>query len=106
MRNKYLVKLYVKLHYILYYIKHPKVWWQMRKIKDRNLRELMNLYIGRINMVDKEQTSVNWGLIILILSNIGWWVCVWQMGFFKTILYTIIGIASYMLWWNLKDLRA
>ena len=46
------------------------------------------------------------GWIIIISSNIGWWVCVWYMGFFITILWTIIGIALYMLWWNLKDMRA
>ena len=49
-------------------MKHPKVWWQMRKIKNKNLREAMNLYIGRINMIDNEHDRINFTLVTLIIQ--------------------------------------
>ena len=69
MPNKYWVKLYVKAHYMWYYIKHPKAWWQMKKIKNRNLRQLMNLYIGRLNMIDNEHDEINFKNTILNIYN-------------------------------------
>ena len=47
--NKYYAKLYVKLHYIWYYVRHPKMWWKRMQIGDSNLRKVLDLYIGNSN---------------------------------------------------------
>ena len=49
MMNKYYAKLYVKLHYIWYYVTHPKMWWKRMQIGDSNLRKVLDLYIGNSN---------------------------------------------------------
>ena len=106
-RNKYLVKLYVKLHYLLYYMKHPKTWWQMRKIKDKNLRQVMNLYIGRVEQMKDDK--INWtnvGVYGSILAFTIWfWYSVFTNGLLVSILWLvvlagIIGICIYM--WNMR----
>ena len=98
MINKYLVKLYVKLHYMWFYITHLGMYQKIRKMRKNSMKD--KDYFNPVN----HTRLIGW--IIIISSNIGWWVCVWYMGFFITILWTIIGIALYMLWWNLKDMRA
>ena len=109
MPNKYWVKLYVKAHYMWYYIKHPKAWWQMKKIKNRNLRQLMNLYIGRLNMIDNEHDEINFkrlGVYGSILALTIWfWYSVFTNGLLVSVLWLvvlagIIGICINM--WNMR----
>ena len=110
MRNKYLVKLYVKLHYLSYYIKHPKVWWQMRKIKNKNLREAMNLYIGRINMIDNEHDKINFtrlGVYGSILAFTVWfWYSVFTNGLLVSVLWLVVLAGIIGICINMWDMRA
>ena len=105
-RNKYLIKLYVKAHYMWYYIKHPITWWKIRKMRDSNMRELMNLYIGRLNMIDKEHDSIDWMKFTLwcgLIAGLGiFWYSIFTNGFFVTLMYLIIVSATIGLWLRLS----
>ena len=104
MKNIYLVKLYVRLHYMWYYIKHPKMWWHMRKIRDKNLRELMNLYIGRLKMKENNN-EINWGLIIVLLLCAYYWVNVYWFGFFLPTVWTIVIASIIGIGFKMWDMR-
>ena len=101
-RNKYLIKLYVRLHYMWYYITHPKMWWQMRKIKNSNLRELMNLYIGRLSMIDNEHDSIDWMKFTVwcgLIAGLGiFWYSIFTNGFFITLIWLIVIVATMKIW--------
>ena len=108
-RNKYLVKLYVKLHYMWYYINHPKMWWKIRKIRDKNLRQAMNLYIGRIKMVDNEHDEIdvpkliNW-VGLGVLGGL-WWYSLFTNGLGVTVIWTVVVVALLALWFTMRDNR-
>ena len=113
MPNKYWVKLYVKAHYMWYYIKHPKAWWKMRKIKDSNLRELMNLYIGRMNMIKMDgenDSSIEWSRFftwITIIFGTGYiWYSIFFNGFFVTLMWVIVIAALMGICINMWNMRA
>ncbi len=38
----------------------------------------------------KENRELNWGMIILLLLNASYWVCVWKFGFFLPTIWTIV----------------
>jgi hypothetical protein len=38
----------------------------------------------------KEDRELNWGMIILLLLNASYWVCVWKFGFFLPTIWTIV----------------
>ena len=57
-RNKYLIKLYVKAHYIWYYITHPKMWWKRMQLGDSNLKKVLDLYIGNLTKKRKQVMDV------------------------------------------------
>ena len=37
-----------------------------------------------------DKKDLNWGMIILLLLNAYYWVCVWNYGFFLPTIWTII----------------
>jgi len=86
MLNKIRAWVVVRLWTIWYYITNPIMTY--KRIKGRMERKV---YINK--------------LIIPVLLGLSWWASVYYIGFFKTILYNIIGIAMYMLWFNLNDVR-
>ena len=47
MMNKYYAKLYVKLHYIWYYVTHPKMYWYRLKLKNKHMRKVLDLFIRK-----------------------------------------------------------
>ncbi len=57
-RNKYTIKLYVKLRYIWYYITHPTMffkyyaWRLSTKLSDQNSSKMLNLFIKKT--IEKE----------------------------------------------------
>ena len=90
MLNKIRAWVVVKLWTIWYYITNPIMTY--KRIKGRMERKMLYIY------------QLRW-LMIPVLLGLSWWACVYYIGFFKTILYNIIGIAIYMLWFNLNDVR-
>ena len=60
-------------------------------------------------MIDRDHDSIDYKKlgywVITALLGVGWWVCIWQMGFFRTITWTIVGIAVYMLWNTIREMR-
>jgi len=41
-------------------------------------------------MIDREHDSINWGLIVVLLLNAYYWVCVYYYGFFVPTMWTIV----------------
>ena len=105
MMNKYLVKLYVKLHYLLYYIRHPKKWLEYRKLGPKQ-KELVQLYIGRVKMkedkIDYKRLGVYGGMLAF---TVWFWYSVFTNGLLVSILWLvvlagIVGICINM--WNMR----
>tara|TARA_B100000287_G_scaffold370523_1_gene368035 strand:+ start:217 stop:390 length:174 start_codon:yes stop_codon:yes gene_type:complete len=48
-----------------------------------------------------DKTELNWGMIILLILNASYWVCVWKFGFFLPTIWTIIIAAIVGLWLRL-----
>ncbi len=48
---------------------------------------------------DKE---FNWGMIILLMLNGFYWVCVWKFGFFLPTIWTIVIASVIGLWMRLS----
>jgi len=48
-----------------------------------------------------DKTELNWGMIILLLTNAFFWYSVWQWGFFISITWTIILSCIIGLWYKL-----
>ena len=90
MLNKIRAWVVVKLWTIWYYITNPIMTY--KRINGRMERKMLYIY------------QLRW-LMIPVLLGLSWWASVYYIGFFKTILYNIIGIAMYMLWFNLNDVR-
>ncbi len=101
MRNKYLVKLYVKLHYLSYYMKHPKVWWQMRKVWKLE---------KEVDMIDNEHDRINFtrlGVYGSILAFTVWfWYSVFTNGLLVSVLWLVVlaGISGICInMWNMRS---
>ena len=45
--------------------------------------------------------ELNWGMIILLLLNASYWVCVYYFGFFLPTIWTIVGACIIGLWFRL-----
>ena len=95
MRSKILVWVYVKLHYMWYYITNLNMYLKIRKLRN--------------NMVDREHDEFNWKLVSrwLVLGSIGgaWWYSVFFNGFFVTLMWTMVVGAMFGLWSTMKDMR-
>ena len=76
----------------------------MRKIRDKNLRELMNLYIGRLKMKENNN-EINWGLIIVLLLCAYYWVNVYWFGFFLPTVWTIVIASIIGIGFKMWDMR-
>ncbi len=48
-----------------------------------------------------DKTELNWGMIILLLTNAFFWVSVWLWGFFISITWTIVLSCIIGLWYKL-----
>jgi len=49
-----------------------------------------------------DKTELNWGMIILLILNASYWVCVWKFGFFLPTIWTIVGACIVGLWLRLS----
>ena len=101
MRNKYLVKLYVKLHYLSYYMKHPKTWWQMRKVWKLE---------KEVDMIDNEHDRINFtrlGIYGSILAFTVWfWYSVFTNGLLVSVLWLVVLAGIIGICINMWDMRA
>ena len=48
-----------------------------------------------------DKTELNWGMIILLILNASYWVCVWNFGFFLPTIWTIVIASIIGLWLRL-----
>lgn len=48
-----------------------------------------------------DKTDLNWGMIILLILNASYWVCVWNFGFFLPTIWTIVIASIIGLWLRL-----
>ena len=53
-------------------------------------------------MIDREHDSINWGLIVVLLLNAYYWVCVYYYGFFIHTMWTIVIAAMVGLYFRLS----
>lgn len=95
MRNKFFVWMYVRLHYMWYYITHLNIYFKIRKLRN--------------NMIDREHDEFNWKLVFnfLLMGVVGgaWWYSVFFNGFFVTLMWTLVIGALYGLWSTMQDMR-
>ena len=53
--------------------------------------------------VINEQGEFNWGMIILLLLNASYWVCVYYFGFFLPTIWTIVGASIVGIFLRVTD---
>ena len=96
MPSEWLVRLYVKLHYMMYYIKNSNMYFKIRKLRNNN-------------MVDTEHDSINWAKVInwlgLFTLNGLWWYSLFTKGLGITVIWTVVVIALVALWFAMRDNR-
>ena len=93
MRNTYLVKLYVKLHYMWYYITHPRMWWAMTELRKQG-RTVMQ---SNSNWDDIDYTKAGTWLGIMLGTGLVWY-SIFTNGFFITITWLIVISAVLGIW--------
>tara|TARA_Y100001938_G_scaffold146055_2_gene224132 strand:- start:2269 stop:2442 length:174 start_codon:yes stop_codon:yes gene_type:complete len=54
-----------------------------------------------MKLIDDDK-ELNWGLIILLVLNASYWVCVWKFGFFLPTMWTVVGACIVGLWLRLS----
>ena len=52
-----------------------------------------------------DKTELNWGMIILLILNASYWVCVWKFGFFISTIWTVIIAALVGIVLKMKENR-
>ena len=52
-------------------------------------------------MFNEEHSTINWGMILLLLANAYYWVCVYWYGFFTPTMWTIVIAAMVGLYFRL-----
>ena len=70
------------------------------------MKELINLYIGRLSMIDRDHDSIDYEKLMVwigLLVGCGLvWYSIFTNGFFVTLMYLIIVSATIGLWLRLS----
>ena len=96
----FLIKLYVRLHYMWFYIKHPSIWWTMKKLSNRR---------GWFDMYDNEHDTIDWSRFftwVSIIFGTGFiWYSIFFNGFFVTLMWVIVVSAIIGIVIKMWDMR-
>ena len=96
MLNKIMIKVYVKLHYMWYYIKHPSIYFKINKMRSNSSMKQDN---GNWDEIDYTKAGT-W--IGIMLGTCFIWYSIFANGFFVTLMWLVVVSAVLALWLRLS----